>query len=242
MRSASSSSPAQILASVAHEYGGRVVDPLAVSLEKLRLTIRVRPSQVMEQPGRALFIAILEAATAADKPGAEITCVGMAATLEAAMGQAIGQWCLSVLPVLAHWRGGHSCLSTTGTLSGFDVLEGPVLSRQLPSTDEPTAPENIPRYETLLAEALTARRLKPRLHWIECYACRSADGSVDATCRLDNRDWTAGRQILVENLATWPPSDAMLDSRRGFLLLLPQGGKNDEFVVPSFWARLFGRA
>src|SRR5262249_47178556 len=95
-------------------------------------------------------------------------------------------------------------------------------------------------YLSLLSGPLRDARLKGRRHWLECYAVRMADGSVDATCRLDNRDWAPGQERLLADARTWPGTTSMFDSRRQFLPMLPQGAENDESKPRSFWWRLFG--
>src|SRR3954471_5871910 len=102
---------AELLVAAAAEYAPRDLGGGAVHLEGLRLFVRVRQVQAMEHGFLALFISEVEASAQEGQPGITITCVGMGPDMRAAVGDALGQWALGVLPVLAHWRGKHSCLS-----------------------------------------------------------------------------------------------------------------------------------
>jgi hypothetical protein len=196
----------------------------------------------------SLFIALVEAATHPKGSGMSITCVGHAADPVQAEKDALAQWHLGVLPVLAHWRGSHSCFVGTATFdspspagpASFDVIKGPVIARGENDAGEPGTPTT-DAYLTLLAEPLRAQQLTSRLHWLECYAMRMADGTFDATCRLDNRDWTPGKERLEADARGWPGSTPLYDSRRQFLLLLPQTSGSRDLPPPSFLARLVRR-
>ena len=154
------------------------------------------------------------------------------------MKDAVANWYLGVLPVLAHWRGGHSCLAGTAPFpaasGGFDVIKGPVVVR---GEHEGEARPTTDAYLALLSEPLAHARLKNRPHWLECFAIRMGDGSVEATCRLDNRDWAPGQKLLADDARHWTGSTSSYDSRRQFLLMIPDGTGEPE--RPSFWSRLF---
>jgi hypothetical protein len=238
----------QAIVGVSPQYDASVVGPDTVSLGKLGLFVRVHRIQVVKGGNGAVFIALFDATTDRARSGMCVTCVGLSSDTEAAATEAAGHWCLGVLPVLAHWRGDHSCLVGTvrfdapgraGPLS-FDVVKGPVIERgehdggeaALPSTDT---------YLSLLSDPLRAARLKSKPHWLECFAIRQADDSIDATCRLDNKDWSPGKKLLMADAGGWLGRTPSYHSRRQFLLLLPQGGGAEETEPRSFWARLFGR-
>ena len=77
---------------------------------------------------------------------------------------------------------------------------------------------------------------------LELYACKFIDGSLDATCRLNNRDWVPGQKALLQLASAWPASNLPLQSSRQFAMLLPERGNSQEIVAPTFWSRLLGRA
>jgi hypothetical protein len=229
----------------APEHEARLIGPELALLEKLGLHIRVRPLQAGMVGQSGIFIAFFDAQAPAGGPAISITCVGFADDPPAAVRDAVAQWCLGVLPVLAQWRGGdHSCLVRTtscdaaATSPPFDVVVGPVVVR---GEFEGDAAPSTETYLSLLTDPLRAKRLKARPHWLECFAMRMADRSIDATCRLDNRDWFAGQQQLLGHARDWPGETKTYHSRRQFLLLLPQGWGSRDLVAPSFWGRLFGK-
>jgi Family of unknown function (DUF6348) len=234
---------AELLVTGADEYAPRNLGGGAVHLKELRLFVRVRQVQAMEHGFLALFISEVDASAREGQPGITITCVGMGPDMEAAVRDAVGQWALGVLPVLAHWRGKHSCLSSPRPLETrggrFTVLTGPLVLRGQPDS-EPGPPEGGPFWGPL-EPALRIRPLAQRVHWLELFASKSGD-SVDATCRLNNRDWAAGQKVLVEVASAWEPSDEPLRTGRQFALLVPLAGNVDEIKPPSFWDRLWGRA
>jgi hypothetical protein len=236
------------LVEVASEYDAQLESPWVVNFRKLGLFVRVRPLQAQAIGAMSLFIGLVEACTHPKGSGMRVTCVGHAADAVQAEKDALAQWYLGVLPVLVHWRGSHSCFVGTATFDSatpsgpatFDVIKGPVIVRGERDAGEAGAP-SIDAYLTLLAEPLRSRQLKSRPHWLECYAMRGVDGSFDATCRLDNLDWTPGQQRLVSDTRGWPGSTPSYDSRRQFLLLLPQGSGSRDLPPPSFLARLLRR-
>jgi hypothetical protein len=93
-----------------------------------------------------------------------------------------------------------------------------------------------------LLPVLRNQRLAQRLHWLELFACKFDDGSVDATCRLDNRDWFDGKNVLVNAASAWPTTKEPMQSCRQFVMLLPKNGDTQEITLPTFWSRLIGRA
>jgi Family of unknown function (DUF6348) len=234
---------AELLVAAAAEYAPRHLGGGVAHLEGLRLFVRVRQVQAMDSGFMALFISEVDASAGEGQPGVTITCVGMGPDMRAAVGDAMGQWALGVLPVLAHWRGKHSCLSSPRELetrSGqFTVVAGPTIMRGR-SDAEPPPPEGGPFWDPI-EPVLRARPLAQRVHWLELFASKSGD-AVDATCRLNNRDWSAGREVLERVTSAWPPSDEPLRTCRQFALLVPKDGNADEIKPPSFWDRLRSRA
>lgn len=41
-------------------------------------------------------------------------------------------------------------------------------------------------------------------HGIRLFAVRNADGSLEADCRVDGREWQAGKEALLQYAGTWP--------------------------------------
>jgi hypothetical protein len=170
--------------------------------------------------------------------------VGTAGDLPAAVADAVAQWTLGVLPVLAHWRGKHSCFATSGPLDTqggqFELLAGPVISRG--QSEAESNPGGVGEYLTQsLSPVLGNERLAQRLHWLELFTCKVEGATADATCRLDNRDWLPGKNVLVDVAAAWPAAQEPLQSARQFAMLLPRNGDRQEITFPSFWSRLFGK-
>src|SRR5262249_1725484 len=151
------------------------------------------------------------------------------------------QWVLGVLPVLAHWRGKHSCLSgsrAAETRGGpFDVLAGPVIVRDQ-SGGGPQPASDVVSLVGPVVDVLSRSRLAQRLHWLGLFACKFDDGSVDATCRWGNRDWLAGKKTLLDICAAWPATQQPMYSRRQFVMLLPQKGDAQSIRLPTIWSRL----
>lgn len=232
-----------VLVEVTREYAPTQVGDGIAHLQKLSLFVEIREVQTMDTGVMALFISEISASTVRGKKGIVVTCVGQGADMASAVGNAVGQWGLGVLPVLARWRGEHSCVTDerpVETRGGqFDMLAGPTIGRGWSEEDaDPT--EHFPNFSGLLESPLADQRLAQRVHWLEMYACKSKNGEVDATCRLDNFDWSAGRSILANVASGWPDADAPLRSHRQFSILLPRDGDRQAIVVPSFWRRLVG--
>lgn len=231
------------------DYNPSVVAPGTVLLDKIGLFVTVHVAQAGEAGGRGLVVALFDASTQRGRPGMSVTCVGLSSDVPKAAADAVAHWCLGVLPVLVYWRGDHSCLVSTTTFEvpassgpvAFDVLKGPIIERGEHNGGADAAPPS-DGYLTLLAERLRGARLKHKRHWLECFAIRTVDGSIDATCRLDNRDWTPGKQALAADAGGWPGATESFHSRRQFLLLVPQGNGEEEAEPRSLWSRLFGRA
>jgi len=237
----------QPLSEAAADYGARLVGDELLQLGKLSLFLRVRQIQVMAREGVGLYIGLFDTADGPGQTGICVTCVGLGTDAESAAREAAATWALSVLPVLARWRGDHSCYVSTATLEvpgspgvSFEVLQGPVLEKGEHDGGEAGHP-TVGAYLEMLGPSLRGAKLRRRKHWLECFASRSSDGSIDATCRLDNKDWNPGRKLLEADVRTWPGSTPSMHSRRQFMLLVPQGGEAEEPEPRSFWGRLFGR-
>ncbi len=171
--------------------------------------------------------------------------LGLGADLRSAVTEAVAHWTLGVLPVLAQWRGQHSCLSGSRQLETrrgqFTLLAGPTIMRGRSEGDMPPA-ESSDAFWQLLEPVLRARPLTQRVQWLELFASKAGDGSVEATCRLNNRDWNAGRRLLENVASAWEIPQEPLRSCRQFAMLVPKEGNTEEIIVPSFWDRVLSRA
>jgi hypothetical protein len=234
----------ELLGAAAEEYAPRKVGDGVSHLQDLGLFIEIREMQSMEAGAMALFISEFNASARERQRGINITCVGRAGDMPSAVGDAVAQWIIGVLPVLAHWRGKHSCFSTSRQMETqggpFDLVAGPVIARGLSEGDSQPAAEGASPSGFSL-DVLRNHRPAQRLHWLEMFACKLHDGSVEATCRLDNRDWTAGKKVLLDDASAWPTTPEVMQSCRQFAMLLPKKGDTQEIILPTFWSRLFGR-
>jgi Family of unknown function (DUF6348) len=234
-----------LLIAAAAEYAPRKTGEASAGFETLGLFIDVNALQAMDGGFMSLFIGEVNASRRPGETGINITCVGMGNDMPSAVAEAVGHWALGTLPVLAEWRGGHSCLASEEPFEAkggrFDLLAGPTVMRGGPDADaEPAQPPQ--RFADLLSPLLRERHLARRVHWLEMFASKSDDGSVDATFRWNNRDWTPGRKALEGIAGAWPPSDEPMRTCRQFAMLLPKEGNRDELLQPTFWQRLRGRA
>jgi len=60
------------------------------------------------------------------------------------------------------------------------------------------------------------------LMWIETFAARYyTEGKVDATCRLNNKDFEEGRRALMGWASNWETTGAALLTKRQFVLFEP---------------------
>jgi hypothetical protein len=234
-----------LLVAGTEEYGPSKVGDGVARLRDLDLFVDIREVQAMEFPAMSAFISEFNASARQGRKGITITQVGRGDDMPSALADAVAQWTLGVLPVLVHWRGKHSCLSGSRQLDtqggAFDVLAGPVIARGY-SRGESQPPADAASLWELLLDVLQKHRLAQRLHWLELFTSKFDDGTVEATCRLNNRDWPAGRTVLADVATAWPTTEERMRSCRQFAMLLPKKGDTQEIALPTFWTRLFGRA
>jgi hypothetical protein len=233
------------LVAATEEYAPSKVAEGVARLGGLGLFVEIRELQSMAAGGMAIFISEITASARERQPGITITCVGTGSDMPSAVSEAGAQWTIGVLPVLAHWRGKHSCFCSARPMEtrggAFDALSGPVIARGIPEGDPKPATEG-PGLLEAAKVALANQRFAQRLHWLELFTCKVIDGSVEATCRLNNHDWSPGQKILVDIASAWPTPQEPMRSSRQFVMLLPKNGDTQEIVLPTFWSRLFGRA
>lgn len=230
------------------DFGAKPVGSAWIHLETLGLHVKVKTASKQKGEAMSLYIATVDTYIDCSALGMQVTCVGFASDLEEAARNAVAQWALGVLPVLAYWRKkDHNCfvseetieLHTPGGKKTFDVLEGPVIGRG-ESEGMPEEPPSQAKHLDLMHWHLQRELLGDDTHWIECYAVRMADKSVDATVRVDNIDWEPGKTLLKEDARTWPGTTPSMQSFRQFVLLHPQGMEQPTPKPPSFLQRLFG--
>lgn len=234
-----------ILVAVASEYGAAASGHGSARLEGLQLFVGIRQLKGMSAGPLSLCIAEVVASEHERGKGIDVTCVGREADMPAAVSDAMGQWCLGVLPVLAHWRGEHSCLSGSRPVQtqagSFAMLCGPTVIRGASDEEAQGAMVEGSYVESLLPLIQKASPAS-RTHWLELYACKMHDGSVDSTCRLNNHDWPSGARLLSGIASAWPPVQAPILSCRQFVLLVPENGDAHMIAQPTFWERIRGRA
>jgi len=225
------------------------IQPELLQLGKLGLYVRVRSPQVQSLGAGNMVVAEIRAGTDAQQQNVGVTCVGIGAEPQQAVNEVAAGWCMGVLPVLTQWRDEHTCLASTQRVEFnaargtrlFDAILGPVVERGEHDASEAALP-SVDDYLNLLAQPLCDASLPLADHWVECFAIRSADGSIDATCRLDNRDWRPGKQLLADDAAGWPGHTPTYHSRRQFLLLVPTPDQPAETAAKTGWlGRLLGR-
>lgn len=227
------------------EYGSVSSSDCVVFVERLGINVRVKEIQTIEGNGTMVFISEFITSLALSDPGMNVTCVGIGENAQSASGNAVAQWVLGVLPVVATWRGDHSCLSSsenpTVFKGQFNVISGPIVSRGSESKDQTPDP-HVVHFADKLLDALGKKKLAKRIHWLETFAVRHRDGAVDATCRLNNHDWSTGQRILIEMASAWPVPMSPMNSCRQFTMLVPKDGKLCKLEAPSLWNRIMGSA
>jgi hypothetical protein len=174
--------------------------------------------------------------------------IGYGDTDEAAARDAAYQWVIGVFPALLSYNSPqeHSCLveraeivvevPETGQRYDWIVHIPPVLCRKFGNCDfEPEVDSN----EVLgaISEAVSEFAGHDLLFWLECFVARFPDGSVDATCRHNNRDWPEGEKALLAWASGWPDTEGCIVSKRQFLMFepapidgLPSGGSSPRTI------------
>jgi hypothetical protein len=233
-----------VMVSSVVEYEPRKVGTGVAHLGKLQLFVEIHELQAMAAGSTAVFVSEFTTSLRERARGMTVTCVGFAENLNSAVEDAVAQWTLGVLPVLAQWRGHHSCLSTPAaveTRAGvFEILRGPTIARGV--AEETAAPVHCGGLMGSLIDMLRAARPAKRLHWLELFACKFENTEVDATCRLNNHDWPTATRTLKGVANGWPAGGTPMRSQRQFVLLRPQGDSAQEIILPTIWGRLMGRA
>jgi hypothetical protein len=160
---------------------------------------------------------------------------GMGGTEESACVDAAKQWALGVLPVLVSYMlRSHVCevekmplvvgVQDSNERYGWTVHLGPVIGRSY-------GVANAQFDETQLGDLTRSAAFNPifhvvhpyathtRLMWIESFAARYfLNRKVDATCRLNNKDFQEGRESLLSWAEEWPDTGVPFLTKRQFVL------------------------
>jgi hypothetical protein len=161
-----------------------------------------------------------------------VHAIGFGADLEEAARETAGQWLEGVFPVL------HSVYSEneqeagvamselitadeeSGQKYGWRVHLGPVLLRVFGEGDEPGSPGAADFASCLKAE-ISCLDVADELFWLECFASRDPDGTVDADCRLNNIEWPEGVSGLLTWANTWPFTPTQMVTKRQLIIFEP---------------------
>ena len=237
----------QNLAAVTETYKSRQDSTDSVLLDELGLRIRVEIHAHQRFPAGEMLVVYYKALEEGRKVGIGVTCVGIGEDTDHAIRESLANYAGNVIPVLAQWRTGHNCLVEVSEVelkgrSGpvrFEAIGGPLTCRGLPDPTEGRV-VGLAGYVPRMAAELQNIPLSNALHWLECFAARQPTGEIDATCRLDNRDWRPGQRLLEADARIWPFVDVPMMSRRQFIMLVPKDPAFEEPQRPSLLARLFG--
>jgi hypothetical protein len=170
------------------------------------------------------------------KGGILVTSVGTGDSDESAAADAASQWAMGVLPVIVSYiLRSHVCeveklpmivgVEDSQERYGWTAHLGPVIGRAFGGSgsadsllgDLSQSAAYIPVFHVLHPHA--AHR---SLMWIETFAARYyTEGKVDATCRLNNKDFEEGRRALMGWASNWETTGAALLTKRQFVLFEP---------------------
>jgi len=179
--------------------------------------------------------------TGATTNGVCVTVVGYGDDLASCARDAAKQWADGVFPVIRSWltraavdaiTKAQITVATKDQRFGWSVHLGPILYRVYGGPGISYTPPDIPSSSIFKAvfAAVYPVAAHRTLFWLECFACRYPDGKVDATARLGNDDWPAGRDALLRWATDWPDTEGTVLSRREFLMFEPV---SSEQVSPS---------
>jgi len=185
--------------------------------------------------------------------GPSVTLVGCQASAKDSALEISNHYCYSVLPVVLVFLGVTTAKTAdlgvsrmlvapqgdTKRLIGYAVHHGPIITRKIGPADLPPDAEWDAISGVLMP--LTADvAAEGRLFWLECYVVRDAEGGLDATCRLCNEDWPAGRRSLAHYADGWPDIGPTTWSQRQFLLYAPVEASQIESIPmrsPTGWGQ-----
>lgn len=245
-----------------------LVDGSFVRLGALPLDIYVHDVVAHQEPGKpeALSVVFDARSRGAQTPGVCVLSLGYGDGQSLAAHDAADQWLSGVFPVVQSWltQATHVCSVTkaqmivsvreTSERFGWSVHLGPILTRVYGASGLSYTPPDV-RADVVFGSVFdTLHPMAPHttLFWLECFAVRYPDGTLDATARFHNEDWPDGREALLVWASQWPSTEGCILSRRQFLLfepvpahLLPSSQSMTDALeqrTPSsrpWWRRLF---
>jgi hypothetical protein len=202
----------------------------ALNLRSLKLEVQAHAAEF--KPNiygigvSVIFEALLAGASTGDE-GIGILAVGYGETEEAAARDAARQWVMGVLPALLSFRQPRQdiCQMSRVTIEapepyGWSIHMPPLLCRRYGKCDFQPEIDNTEVFGVVF-EAVNDCGSRESMFWLECFAVRNPDGSVDATCRYNNRDWPEGQRALLHWASTWPGADGCIVTKRQFLIFEP---------------------
>jgi len=221
----------------------------ALSLSSIALELFARDPAVQDaMGGRAVSVTFEARAEGATTDGIKVFQLGYGPTEFDAARDASYQWLLGVYPALVTFiaQPDHRCDvdkahmivgdDDTGEKFGWTVHLPPILSRTYGETLMPEQPEQNAVFRALF-DSIHPYAAHGSVFWIECFAARYPDSKVDATCRLNNEDWSEGRNALLAWAMSWPDPGQGILSRRQFVLFepteidsIPEGSKLSSMI------------
>ena len=203
----------------------------ALSLESLRLEVLAHATEFKPNIYGIGTSVVFEARLGPlGSAGIGILAVGYGETEEAAARDAARQWVTGVLPALHSYREPREDICQiarvavetpkTGEPYGWDIHMAPVICRRYGKCDFQPEICNTEIFGAVF-EAVNEWASRDSMFWLECFAVRNPDGSVDATCRYNNKDWPEGQKALISWASTWPDTNGCVLSKRQFLIFNP---------------------
>ncbi len=174
--------------------------------------------------------------------GPAVTIAGYGTSATGATQNAADQWSNGVLSTVAHrfgWLPGDLGVETSNLVAaqgddtfGFRIHIGPLQMRVWgdgPSPKLPPASALLAAILTEVTDAVSTRRTM----WLECFAVRYANGTLDATCRLTNEEWLLGEDALCRYATQWPDIGPRTWSQRQFLFFDPKDPSDLDRMPPT---------
>jgi hypothetical protein len=161
-----------------------------------------------------------------------ILAVGYGETEDAAARDAARQWIMGVFPAIRSYQQPleHICevkkgkievdVPATGERYKWSVHVPPVICRRYGDCDGQLKVDNREIFVAII-DAVSQCASHDSLFWLECFAMRNPDGSIDATCRYNNNVWKTGQEALMSWASTWPDTGGCILSKRQFLIFEP---------------------
>jgi|GEM_PF-2468690 len=212
-----------------HAEGNRVMVP------KLGLEFVAHDVSAQEMAYGSSVSVVFEAKPPDADSGIRVLAVGVGATeLEAAI-DAGHQWAVGVFPVVVSYvldqdvEGVETSpmivgVQDTNEKYAWVVYIGPVVDRVYCEDEyvelDKGELDPFAAYKPIF-DAVHPYAAHNKLMWIESFSAKYPDGEVDATCKLNNKNWVEGRNALLNWSSVWPDTKGNLLSKRQFLIFKP---------------------